>query len=68
MNLQFLKPDDRAITQLAVREACVEHVRRFRPITAGPLVAVLVCGVAVLAALPFMAWRCATALCRRRIS
>ena len=55
MELDFLKPSDREIRELAEREASPAAAGEFGPICRGPVVAVLLIAWAGLASLPHIA-------------
>jgi hypothetical protein len=55
--LERLKPTEREIRELALRETDPSQVERFRPITRGPLFAVLGLAAVGLAALPSLLLR-----------
>lgn len=55
MDLDFLKPTDEEIRELADREVTPAHIAEFEPICRGPLVAVLLIAWAGVASLPHMA-------------
>jgi hypothetical protein len=52
-----LKPTDREIRELALRETDASEAHRFEPITRGPVFALLALACLGLAALPSLLWR-----------
>jgi plastocyanin domain-containing protein len=57
MTADFLKPSDREIRELALRETDPARVEEFQPITKGPVVAVLILACVGIAAIPLTLWR-----------
>lgn len=55
--IERLKPTDREIRALALRETDPAEAERFAPIARGPLFAVLALAAVGLAALPSLVWR-----------
>jgi hypothetical protein len=60
MLADFLKPSDREIRELALRETDPAYVHEFQPIAKGPVVAVLILMVIGLAAVPITLFRLVT--------
>ena len=55
--LERLKPTDREIRELALRETDACQAHRFEPIARGPVFALLALACIGLAALPSLLWR-----------
>ena len=55
--LQRVKPTDREIRELALRETDASQAHRFEPIARGPVFALLALACIALAALPSLLWR-----------
>ena len=57
MSLDFLRPTEAEISDLALRETEPKLAADFSPITKGPVVAVLLLAGVAMAALPLHLWR-----------
>ena len=58
--LERLKPSDREIRELALRETDAAQAHRFEPIARGPVFAAVALACIGLAALPSILWRLLT--------